>query len=139
MKQSGLKRKTPLARVAAPRTDRSSPSHHGQRTGATARKGRQSRFYDDHRRCRNCPRAAVHQHHVTYAQHVERAGGDTGDPDNALALCLVCHGQQHKTKPLPLSALRDENIRFCYALLGPAAYDYLKARYSGEDERVRLA
>lgn len=79
----------------------------------------------------------VHDHHVIYEQHVVRAGGDPGDPDNALGVCFDDHGTHHKQiKKLPISCLHDRNLNFAYRLFGLSASDYLRRRYAGDDERL---
>lgn len=91
--------------------------------------------------CRRCPTrlGRVDLHHVVYEQHVRRAGGDVYDPRNGLTLCGVCHATHHgqlDRGKVALSVLRDENYDFAFELLGPAAYDYLRRHYSGEDPRL---
>lgn len=84
-----------------------------------------------------CGKRAANRHHVVYEQHVRAEGGDRFDPDNGLVLAHDCHASHHRRgRVLPLTALRDANIRFAYHLLGDAAYDYLTRRYGGEDPRV---
>ena len=82
---------------------------------------------------------AIDLHHVVYEQHVRDAGGEVYDPRDGLTLCRVCHaahhGQQDRGK-VPLSLLRDENYEFAFELLGPAAFDYLRRRYAGNDRRL---
>lgn len=76
-------------------------------------------------------------HHACYRQHVRRHKGDEWDPRNSIALCDSCHMAHHQRgRVLPLSALRDENFTFAFELMGPAAYDYLRRYYDGEDERL---
>jgi hypothetical protein len=97
------------------------------------------RFISDDLVCQhpNCHKKKVHDHHVIYAQVVERMGGDVGDPDNALGICFDCHGTHHKQiKKLPISCLHDRNFDFAYTLLGLAATDYLRRHYAGDDERI---
>ena len=113
---------------------------HGNRVGAHIRGGLR-RFQSGQHECQHpgCLGQVVvlNQHHVVYEQHVQNAGGDRWHPDNALALCVSCHMSHHQRgRPLPLSALRDENYAFAYELMGPAAYDYLRRYYDGDDERL---
>ena len=108
--------------------------------GAHDREGRR-RFQSGQDRCQmpGCPDPFVlaNQHHVIYEQHVRAAGGDRFDSANALRLCASCHASHHRRgRPVPLTALRDENFEFAFALLGPAAFDYLKRRYAGDDSRL---
>ena len=95
----------------------------------------------DQRRCRvpGCEdRGRPHQHHVTYVQEVRRHGGEMLDPRNALTLCVRHHGRHHsRQEPVPLRVLRRENIEFAVELMGaPAAYEYLRRRYVGDDPRL---
>lgn len=88
-------------------------------------------------RCLICKARAVHSHHVVYAQHVSRAGGDLKDPRNLVPLCFSCHGAHHaRSRVIPLSKLPDAVYEFARGLLGPAAFDYLQRRYAGEDPRL---
>lgn len=77
-------------------------------------------------------------HHVVYAQHVRDKKGDPWNPADSLTLCNGCHCRHHAAPnwKLPLSYLRDENYAFAFDLMGPAAYDYLRRRYDGEDPRL---
>lgn len=83
---------------------------------------------------------ALHLHHVIYRQEVRRRGGWVFDPRDGLTLCVACHTSHHKNlreNTLPLVLLRDENYEFAAELMGPgAAYEYLRRRYGGEDERL---
>lgn len=94
-----------------------------------------------HPDCPN-PKAAWEAHHACYEQEVKKHTEDPAilfDPDNALRLCKTCHKQdQHNRKnPLPVCALRTENIEFTARLLGPdAAYEYIKRYYKGTDPRL---
>jgi hypothetical protein len=85
----------------------------------------------------------LHLHHVVYEQHVRANGGDPYDPDNSLTLCVRCHASHHKSsvnrEHLPLAVLRDENFDYAARLYGTlAAFDYLRRRYAGEDERLKV-
>lgn len=84
----------------------------------------------------DCKARAVARHHVVYRQHVERAKGDRWDPTNMLRLCWAHHGSLHARGDFPLVALPSAALAFAGCLLGPAAYDYLRRRYAGEDPRV---
>jgi hypothetical protein len=98
---------------------------------------RRAEFHDPTVVCRRCGRGGpLQHHHVVYRQHVEREHGDRWHPDNALALCRdPCHYDAHRHL-VTLGDLRDENYAFAGALLGPAAYDYLRRRYAGMDPRL---
>lgn len=88
-------------------------------------------------RCIACPRRSAHRHHVIYAQHVEREGGDLKDGRNLVWVCFSCHGAHHgRSKPFELQRLPDSCFEFAGELMGPAAFDYLRRRYSGEDLRL---
>lgn len=80
-----------------------------------------------------------HEHHVVYEQHVRREGGDVYDPRNALTLCISCHTSHHRrgSRTVPLRVLRDANYEFAFELLGAAAFDYLRRRYTGGDPRLQ--
>lgn len=77
-------------------------------------------------------------HHVVYEQHVRRAGGNPWDPRDSLTTCTHCHtGHHHGVRSrISLALLRDENYAFAAELLGPAAFDYLRRHYQGDDERL---
>lgn len=83
----------------------------------------------------------LHLHHVVYDQHVRSQGGNRWDPADSLTLCIGCHCRHHANPnwALPRTYLRDENYEFAFELMGPAAYDYLRRRYSGDDERLDAA
>jgi hypothetical protein len=114
---------------------------HGNRVGAHERE-RYVRFQSGQPRCQHpdCPDKGdrLAQHHVVYEQHVRNEGGDCHDGRNALCLCDSCHMSHHRrgTRVVPLEVLRDCNFEFAGELLGPAAYDYLRRRYVGEDPRL---
>jgi hypothetical protein len=79
----------------------------------------------------------AHDHHVVLEQHVDRMGGDIGDPDNALGLCFDDHLTHHKQiKKLPISCLHDRNLDFAYKLMGLSASDYFRRHYAGDDPRL---
>ena len=89
--------------------------------------------------CERCgARDRLQQHHVVYEQHIRRAGGDPWDPRDSMTLCVSCHTSHHKALrlTLPLALVPDAAIAFAGDLMGPAAYDYLRRRYGGEDPRV---
>lgn len=98
---------------------------------------RRADFIDDTEACRACGGPAQHTHHVVYRQHIERLKGDRWHPDDALALCVQCHGRAHAHQ-LPLSVLRGENLAFAIDFLGAYAVDYLR-RYYHDDGDLRVA
>lgn len=79
-------------------------------------------------------------HHVVYRQTVIRAGGDPYDPRDSLTACTHCHTGHHhgQRSRIELRLLRDENYEFAFELLGPAAFDYLRRHYVGEDPRLTV-
>ena len=113
---------------------------HGGRSGVRDREGERRWFAALGTKCAvpGCPgigRLALH--HVIYRQKIRRVGGDVWDPRDALTLCNSCHGRHHQRgRPVPLALLANENYEFAWELLGSAAYDYLRRRYSGEDPRL---
>lgn len=98
-------------------------------------------------RCRACiKRRADHSHHVVYERELRNRGLPSHDDRNLMALCSDCHYAHHNPgvrieAKLPLILLTDENIAYAFEVLGDYAYDYLKARYRGHDDRLeaRLA
>lgn len=90
-----------------------------------------------HPGCTSGRRERLAEHHVVYQQEVRRRQGDVSDGRNALRLCNSCHpAHHHRSRPVPLTALRDENYEFAFELMGGAAFDYLRRRYAGEDPRL---
>lgn len=92
--------------------------------------------------CAECGRGgSFDAHHVIERQELRNQGLNEWDLDNALRLCDRpvggCH-QNHTaaSKRVRLERLTDRNIDFAFRALGPAAYDYLKRRYGGDDPRV---
>jgi hypothetical protein len=77
-------------------------------------------------------------HHVVEAQEVKRRNGSLWDPRNGLPVTRQQHADHHAgVDRLPLAELRDENFVFAAELLGgPAAYEYLRRRYRGDDPRL---
>jgi 5-methylcytosine-specific restriction endonuclease McrA len=79
-------------------------------------------------------------HHVVYAQHVQREGGDRFDPRNGMTLCPSCHSSHHsRGRVIPLAALSDAALAFATELFDGdpfAAALYLARRYSGADARI---
>lgn len=111
----------------------------GSRVGYRDREG-ERRFLSGQSSCQHpsCDgvERSLHQHHVVYRQHVKREGGDIWDPRNAIALCVRCHMTHHRrSNPLPIAALRRENIEFAEELFGKdAAGEYLLRRYSRSEK-----
>lgn len=88
-------------------------------------------------RCIACAGRAVHRHHTIYEQHIEREGGDVADDRNLVWVCFQCHGAHHgRSAPLELGMLPDSVFAFAFDLLGPASFDYMRRRYSGDDPRL---
>lgn len=80
-------------------------------------------------------------HHVVEAAWLRRNAPDSVfDQRNALRLLKRVHERHTNAyQRVPLVALRAENIAFAFDVMGPAAYDYLKRHYSGEDPRIEAA
>lgn len=90
--------------------------------------------------CGSGRRADWHPHHVVYAQWLRDNGFPVYDTRNVLRICPDCHAAHHdRSKPIPLTKLRDENIEYAFLLMGAYAFHYLTARYAGEDPRLELA
>lgn len=52
-------------------------------------------------------------------------------------MAFDCHLAHHgRSRVLPLERLPDSVFAFAVELLGPAAFDYLRRRYGGEDVRL---
>lgn len=74
---------------------------------------------------------------MVYQQHVRRVGGDLGDPRNFMRIESDAHERHHnRSRVLQLEALPDAAFEFARELLGSAAYDYLRRRYGGRDDRL---
>lgn len=97
------------------------------------------------RRCIcGCGERVAARHHVVYAQHV-RAGRRKGreladlltDARNLVDVAYRCHADHHaRARPYPLAMLPDSAFAFAGEVLGPAAFDYLRRRYAGDDDRL---
>lgn len=82
-------------------------------------------------------RALPYRHHVVYKQEIVRRGGNVDDPRNLVPIAFDCHGDHHgRARPFELGRLPDSAFEFAAELMGPAAFDYLRRRYSGEDSRL---
>lgn len=92
-------------------------------------------------RCRVCVTGrAANSHHVVYEQELARRGLVLWDLRNHMPVCAFCHGMHHqRSKIIPLIFLTDENIEYAFESLGAHAYDYLRQRYAGDDERLETA
>lgn len=95
-------------------------------------------------RCRACGAGRAQEaHHVVYRQELRRRGLPQWDSDDGLALCHRCHERHHNGGrwKISLTVLSSVNLDYAFAVLGAFAYDYLSARYAGEDPRLeeRLA
>lgn len=90
--------------------------------------------------CAKCGLAERLQiHHVVYEQEIRRRGGDRHDPRVALTLCLACHTRHHRRTEgsIELTLLPASAYEYAEELMGAgAAYEYLRRRYIGEDERL---
>jgi hypothetical protein len=108
-------------------------------------------FWDEARYQRRCAACGAedrpfHAHHVVDRQELKRRGAPIFDPRNALRLCddiernRRCHlNFEYAGLPVALTALTDDNIAFAFEVLGDFAPDYLRERYTGEDERLSTA
>lgn len=99
------------------------------------------------RQCRQCGEGArLTLHHCVYQQELRRlAGSDRRkaaklcvDYRNLIPLCPDCHAAHHqRRRPLPLVVLPDSVYAFAKDVMGlERAYEYLRRRYSGSDERL---
>lgn len=78
-------------------------------------------------------------HHVVERQELKQRGWPEHDTRLALRLCMgpaSCHGGQHTIKRVKLTSLTDDNLVAAFEVLGAYAYDYLKRRYDGADDRI---
>lgn len=111
--------------------------------GAESYKARQARWDACRGLCARCGSSGtgqgIHQHHVVYRQEVMRRGGDIWDVRNGVTLCLPCHTSHHhqSERRLLLTQLPDAAFGYAAELLGAGpAYEYLRRRYGGNDERL---
>lgn len=83
-------------------------------------------------------RGGYDAHHVIEKSHLREWGLPQYVAANCLRLCGDCHRRHtERSKKVPLSALRNENIDYAAVLLGAGkAYNYLSRRYAGTDPRV---
>lgn len=99
------------------------------------------------RQCRQCAEGVGLQlHHAIYRQELRHlAAGDRrrfakldADYRNLFPLCEECHAAHHqRVRVLPLVVLPDSVYAFAKDVMWPErAYEYLRRRYSGEDERL---
>lgn len=148
MKRTPLARRTPLRASEGSQSTRAGTLKRARRMGRTAvarpqtaaygRRKSRAWYASKAKKCVLCPsRSNLMLHHVTYEQHVDREGGDISDPRNGLTVCSRCHEGHHGLHRIALVALRDENYAFAVELFGrDAAYEYLRRRYSGADQRL---
>jgi hypothetical protein len=134
-----LNRTTELKRTVPLRRKRRPIESPGERLAYLAFTGRAA----SQGRCAGCGgEGRWHPHHAgVEKQELKRRGIPLWDPDNALRLCVICHWRHHYEPGfrLPLSVLREENIRFAFGVLDAGAYDYLSRRYRGQDSRIERA
>lgn len=80
----------------------------------------------------------IRNHHIIYAQHVRKRGGDEWDPRNAISLCISCHARQHSGTSFRILVcdLPGEFWSFGKELLGDALWDYLARHY--DDGNTKL-
>jgi hypothetical protein len=100
-----------------------------------------------------CGQRAANKHHIVYQQKLRevvraesrdnrergrRLGQLSADPRNLMWLSFGCHQTHHGAGDgLPLAKLPDSVFRFAEELMGAGvAYEYLRRRYSGQDERL---
>lgn len=84
-----------------------------------------------------CGMAATDAHHVVYEQELRKRGLPRWDARDGLPVCRTCHEAHHNgSKRLPLHLLPTVSLEFAFEQLGAYAYDYLRRRYSGDDERL---
>lgn len=90
-------------------------------------------------KARGNARGAVQSHHVVYKQTLEKRGLSLWNTRNAMPLCKECHDLHHAPNgqgKMDLALLTDDHIAYAFEVLGTFAYDWLRSRYAGEDERV---
>ena len=91
------------------------------------------------RECELCgSKDRIRNHHIIYAQHVRKRGGNEWDPRNAISLCISCHARQHSGTSFRILVcdLPDEFWPFGKELLGDALWDYLARHY--DDGNTKL-
>jgi hypothetical protein len=110
------------------------------------------RFHDAARKQKVCARCGTNKHwdahHVVEKQWLKTNGFsvvEQYDPDNALRVCdelavQNCHGK-HTTPVrdrdrLHLRNLKRCNLEYAFRVMGPAAGNYLRRKYRGEDTRL---
>lgn len=114
----------------------------GARSGVRDREGERRWFDGMPKRCENpacqAPVGQLAAHHCVYRQEIRRHDGDLWDARNRLVLCAGCHSSHHRRgRVIAAAALPSSVLDFACDLLGaPAAYEYLRRRYSGDDPRL---
>jgi hypothetical protein len=85
-----------------------------------------------------CGRRGVQKHHAVYEQEVKRLGGAVDDPRNLVRVWHECHAAHHaRVQAFALRRLPASVFAFAEELMGAGpAYEYLRRRYAGEDERL---
>jgi hypothetical protein len=84
-----------------------------------------------------CGQPAAHHHHVVYAQHVRKHGGDVTDPRNFLPLCVRCHALHHgRVNVIQRSQLSAVHELFAAELMGDYASDYLDRYYDAVSDAL---
>lgn len=147
LKRTGsLKRSGPLKRTGKKRIN--VPKH--LRPSRQAVVGAQIRnreaFHEaarDQRVCAVCGRDDQWEaHHVVEKQWLDKNHKPLFVATNALRVCgrfskNKCHEKHtNRSHKIRLKQLTDENIEYAFALMGPAAFDYLHRCYDGRDPRV---
>ncbi len=123
---SGLKRTTPIKRSGLRPGRRVHPDREGK---VAFQRAAQQQLACMNPQCPN-PAAPFNAHHVVYAQHVRREGGDVFDPRNVMRLCTECHDRYHGNRSLiPAEVLPPAAVAFAVELLGRERAAAYLARY----------
>lgn len=96
-----------------------------------------------------CGQASANNHHVIYQQELRHRKNTAEwramrngvkiahDPRNLVPMAFDCHMAHHnRSRVLSLVVLPDVAFEFAGLLMGPAAFDYLRRRYRGDDPRL---
>jgi hypothetical protein len=81
-------------------------------------------------------------HHVVEARELKKRNLHhlLWDERNALRLRPDIHRRHtNRMEPVPMTALKDDNIAFAFEVMGASAKEYLERLYTGTDERVQRA
>lgn len=102
-----------------------------------------------------CGQRSANNHHAVYRQELKLWAvgrrGDTikgkgsrtfddlaKDERNLVPMTFDCHLAHHnRSRTLPLAKLPDPVFEFAAELMGPAAFDYLRHYYAGDDPRLK--